>query len=119
MTDVLTLTAEEAAKVRGCSPSDGGHALRPVPLKDGRFFLGLEVLAGPAHEDVRDFLAAMPREPLEKLPVYTEQDALVGTTIPDDGPSLVTRRLPDHSLDEAKPDASFAIDGDRMPRKPA
>jgi hypothetical protein len=75
MTDVLILTAEEADKVRGRSPKNAGHAIRPTLLKDGRFFLGLEVLDDPAHEDVRDFLAAMPREPLEKLPVYTEEDA--------------------------------------------
>lgn len=75
MTDVLILTADESAKVQGRSPKDAGHALRPTMLKDGRFFLGLEVLDDPAHEDVRNFLAAMPREPLEKLPIYTEADA--------------------------------------------
>lgn len=75
MTDVLTLTAEEAGKVRGRSPKDDGYALRPTPLKDGRFFLGLSVFDDPAHEDVRDFLAAMPRVPLESLPIYTEKDA--------------------------------------------
>lgn len=74
MTDVLILTAEEAEKVRGRSPKDRGCALYPAPLKDGRCFLGLEVLDDPAHEDVRDFLAAMPREPLDKLPIYTADD---------------------------------------------
>lgn len=75
MTEVLVLDPPEAEKVRGRSPKDGGCALDPVPLKDGRFMLGEEVLDDPAHEDVRDFLAAMPREPLEKLPSYTEDDA--------------------------------------------
>lgn len=74
MTEVIILTADEAEKVRGRSPKDRGCAVYPVPLKDGRCFIGLEVLDDPAHDDVRDFLAAMPREPLDKLPVYTDDD---------------------------------------------
>lgn len=71
---MIVLTAEEADKIKGRSPKDRGHALLPTPLKDGRFFLGPEVLDDPAHDDVRDFLAALPREPLETLPLYTESD---------------------------------------------
>jgi len=71
---MIVLTAEEADKVRGRSPKDATAAIAPVALKDGLFFLGEEVLADPLHEDVRDFLAAMPIAPLEKLPVYTEAD---------------------------------------------
>jgi len=74
MTEVLVLEPSQAAKVRGRSPKDGGCALDPVPLKDGRFFLGLEVLDDPAHEDVRFFLRSMPLVDLEKLPLYTEDD---------------------------------------------
>lgn len=74
MTEVLVLDPPEAEKVRGCSPKDGGCALDPVPLKDGRFFLGLEVLDDPAHEDVRDFLRSMPLVDIEKLPRYGEDD---------------------------------------------
>lgn len=74
MTEVLTLTAEEAEKIRGRSPKDNGCVIDPRPLKDGRFILGLGVLDDPAHEDARDFLRSLPREPLEKLPVYTEED---------------------------------------------
>lgn len=116
---MIVLTADEAEKVRGMSPKDRGAVLSPVPLKDGRFFLGPEVLDDPAHEDVRDFLASLPQEPLEKLPRYTEADFLDGAAIPDDGPRLVARRLPGHSLDEAKEDAVATIDGDGEPRKPA
>jgi len=119
MSDVLILTADEAEKVRGLSPSKSGAVLAPRSLKDGRFILGPEVLDDPAHEDVRDFLASLPREQIEKLPVYTDEDALRGEPIPDDGPRLVARRLPDHSLNEAKPDALASIDGDGKPRKPA
>lgn len=72
---MIVLTAEDADKVRGRSPKDRGAALDPVPLKDGRFMLGEQVLDDPAHEDARDFLAALPREPIEKLPVYQEEDA--------------------------------------------
>lgn len=74
MTDVLILNAAQAEKVRGRSPNDDGRALDPIALKDGRFFLGPEVLEDAAHDDVRPFLVAMPREPLEKLPAYTEND---------------------------------------------
>lgn len=72
MTDVLILDEQEAAKIRGRSPKDSGKALDPVPTKDGRFYLGLEVLDDPAHEDVREFLQSVPIAPLEKLPRYVE-----------------------------------------------
>ncbi|MCW5719328.1 MAG: hypothetical protein KIS68_16030 [Bauldia sp.] len=72
---MIILTTEQATKVRGRSPRDNGHALNPVPLKDGRFMLGEQVLNDPAHDDVQEFLVLLPREPLEGLPVYTEADA--------------------------------------------
>lgn len=71
---MIVLTAEESEKIRGRSPKDSGAVLDPVAIKGGRFMLGEEVLDDPAHEDVRDFLASLPREPLEKLPIYTEED---------------------------------------------
>lgn len=78
---MIVLTAEEASKVEGRSPKDAGCALKPAPLKDGRFMLGEEVLDDPAHSDARDFLATLPREPLGKLPVYTEADEQSEPTI--------------------------------------
>jgi len=74
MTEVLVLDPPEAEKVRGRSPKDGSKVIDPVPLKDGRFYLGLGVLDDPSHEDVRDFLRSMPLVALEKLPRYGEGD---------------------------------------------
>lgn len=81
MTEVLLLDADQAEKVRGRSPKDNGRALDPIALKDGRFFLGLEVLEDPAHEDVRPFLAAMARDSLEKLPTYGEHDVVIEESV--------------------------------------
>lgn len=74
MTEVIVLDAPEAEKVRGRSPKDGGAALAPVPLKDGRFYLGTRVLEDPAHEDVRGFLRSLPLVDLEKLPRFGEDE---------------------------------------------
>lgn len=80
---MIVLTADEAEKVQGRSPKDAAKALRPVPLKDGRFMLGEQVLDDPAHADVRDFLERLPREPIERLPLYTEDDALPADRLAD------------------------------------
>lgn len=58
---MIFLTAEEADKVRGLSPSKEGHALVPIECDDGRFKLGEEVLEAEAFEHVRGFLAKLPR----------------------------------------------------------
>lgn len=71
---MIVLTAEEADRVRGRSPKDATAVLVPVALKDGRFFLGEEVLNDPVHEDVRDFLASLSRAPLAELPLYGPDD---------------------------------------------
>lgn len=73
---MIVLTAEEADKVRGRSPRDAGCALDPVQLMDGRYMLPPEVLDDPAHDDVRGFLAILPRAPLEKLPVVGIDDRI-------------------------------------------
>lgn len=75
MTEMLVLDPDEADAIRGFSRA--GHAIAPVPLKDGRFMLGQEVLDDPAHEDVRGYLRKMPLVPLEKLPVPGPDDAIV------------------------------------------
>ncbi len=116
---MIVLTAQEADKVRGRSPKDATAALAPVALKDGRFFLGEEVLDDPAHDDVRDFLASLPREPLEKLPLYTADDLARQPVAEDTLWSAITRRDEPDTLDEAKPDALAPIDVDGEPREPA
>lgn len=58
---MILLTADEADKVRGFSPSKEGHVLIPIECEDGTFKLGEEVLDAPAFEHVRDFLAKLPR----------------------------------------------------------
>lgn len=57
---MIILTAEQAAKVRGISPTDPRAALSPQPLKDGMWMLPEGVLADPAHADVVPFLATLP-----------------------------------------------------------
>lgn len=74
MTEVLVADAAAVERVRGRSPRDSGKALDPVPTRDGRFYLGPEVLNDPAHEDVREFLRSMSLVALEKLPVYGESE---------------------------------------------
>lgn len=95
---MIVLTTEEAAKARGRSPKDGGHALDPVPLADGRFILGEEVLDDPAHADVRAFLARLPQEEIGNLPLFTEGKA---APPPVDAASLKQREdLKEPSTDE-------------------
>lgn len=74
MTEVIVLTAAEMEKVRGRSPVKDGCEIDPVALKDGRFMLGPQVLDDPAHDDVREFLRSRPLVPLERLPLYGEDD---------------------------------------------
>jgi hypothetical protein len=56
----IILTAEQAEKVRGISPTNPNAALDPIPLKDGTFMLPKEVLTDPAHADVKELLSTLP-----------------------------------------------------------
>lgn len=85
MTEMIVLDADEAHAVRGYSRE--GHALAPVPLKDGRFMLGQEVFDDPAHEDVHAYLAKLPLIPLEKLPLIGPED------VPAEEPPLALREF--------------------------
>jgi len=71
---MITLTEEEAAKVRGISPYKEGHALIPIPAKDGTYYLGEEVLEDTAHEDLWELLGSLPRKDIKDIPVFTELD---------------------------------------------
>ena len=44
MSTVILLTAAQATQVRGTSAETALSALQPVPLSDGRYILGVEVL---------------------------------------------------------------------------
>lgn len=72
---MIFLTAEEADKVRGFSPSKEGHVLIPIECDDGSFKLGEEVLESPAFEHVRDFLAKLPRGEDKPPKALTEEEA--------------------------------------------
>lgn len=89
---MIILTAKEADKVRGISPSDRRAALDPIPLKDGAFVLGEHVLDDPVHADVKDFLSALPTvKDVEPALVYgldesksaEEQAEIAAKAIPD------------------------------------
>jgi hypothetical protein len=55
----IKLTADEANQVRMLSRL--GHAIAPVPLKDGTLFLPLSVLDDPAHAQHHAFLLTLPQ----------------------------------------------------------
>lgn len=62
MSTVILLTSAQAAQVAG--PSDEAPkfaALMPLPLSDGRFILGVEVLADPMHAEDAVFLSTLPQ----------------------------------------------------------
>ena len=55
---MIYLTVEQADHVRG-STANGAY-LSPVPIADGRFILGENVLTDPDHAMHYDYLAALP-----------------------------------------------------------
>lgn len=72
MTRFIILSANESGAVRGPSDLDRDHpvpfaALEPVPLRDGSFALGDEVLSDPAHFRHFAFLSARPTVDLTEI----------------------------------------------------
>lgn len=61
MSTVIVLTAAQATQVRGPSNETPLAALAPVPLTDGRYILGPEVLTNPNHVEDAAFLAGLPQ----------------------------------------------------------
>jgi hypothetical protein len=74
MASVILLSADDAAHVRGMSDETPLASLQPLPLTDGRFYLGVEVLADPAHAEFHDYLSALPQVD------YSEIASLVPST---------------------------------------
>lgn len=71
---MIILTEEEVIKVVGISPKDSYARIEPVPLKDGTYMLGEEVLEDPKHDDLMEILSNLPRKDIKELLVYTEED---------------------------------------------
>lgn len=61
MSTIILLQAADAEHVRGPSSETPRASLQPLPLTDGRFYLGAEVLTDPAHAEFRDYLGALPQ----------------------------------------------------------
>ncbi len=62
MSLVLILTAAQAAQVATPQPFSGdGPALNPLPLTDGRYFVGIEVLADPVLSALLAPLGTLPQ----------------------------------------------------------
>jgi len=61
MSLVILLSSAQAAAVRGVSAETSLAALEPRPLTDGRFFLGVEVLADPSHAEHWPLLSSLPQ----------------------------------------------------------
>lgn len=72
---MIILTAAEADKVRGISPTNTRAAIDPIPLKDGTFMLGENVLNDPAHADAKTFLKTLPTVTVKASNIYAEKDA--------------------------------------------
>lgn len=61
MSMVILMTPDEADQVRGLSSVDPSHAIVPIELSDGNFFVGVEVLDDPMHAEHKDFLSSLPQ----------------------------------------------------------
>lgn len=80
MTQFIILSSNEAGAVRG--PSNGLPvlaALEPVALTDGRFILGVEVLADPMHAGHATFMGALPQADLTTIAPLLPVPVVVGT----------------------------------------
>lgn len=72
---VILLTSAQAAAVSGPSAEAGNiSALAPLPLTDGRFYLGVSVLDDPTHAEHHDALAALPQADYASLAALMPAD---------------------------------------------
>lgn len=61
MSMFILLSAGQADRVRGPSITTPSAALNPIERQGGVFILGVEVLADPSHEPLRNFLSVLPQ----------------------------------------------------------
>jgi hypothetical protein len=83
---MIILSAADAAKVRGVSPTNSQAALDPMPLRDGTFYLPDEVLNDPAHTDVAAILTAAAKATPAKVNLY---NSLTGSETMDQAQTKV------------------------------
>jgi hypothetical protein len=67
MSKVIVLPEALAVQVRGISDATQMAFLEPLPLTDGTYFLGAEVLNDPAHAKHRAALSALPQVDLSNI----------------------------------------------------
>jgi hypothetical protein len=79
---MIILTAEDADKVAGLSPTNSHASIEPVPLKNGTFMLNEDVLDDPAHADVREFLQSLPKRPVPQSERFAVNDDVPGIQRP-------------------------------------
>lgn len=61
-----------------------GHALNPIPLKDGTYVLPEEVLSDPAHAQHFNFLNARTKRTVLASEYYTESEIEAGEHTEED-----------------------------------
>lgn len=64
---LILLTPEHVAAVRGPSATAPSASLEPIALTDGRYIVGIEVLADPAHAAHYALLSTLPTCELEDI----------------------------------------------------
>lgn len=97
---MIILTAAQAAKVRGISPTHPWAGLDPTPLKDGTYMLDEGVLSDLAHADVRSLLESCPKAKPAKANTY---DSLTGSEAP--AQAMAKQQADARALIAIKPDA--------------
>lgn len=74
---MIVLTLAEALQVRGKSPNKPGSIIEPIPLKNGLFMLGEQVLNDPANADIKSYLEARSGRVVNVSDVYQGDEVIV------------------------------------------
>jgi hypothetical protein len=96
---MFQLSQTDAAKVRGISPTNTHAALDPNPLKDSTYIVPEDVVADPAHGDIKTFLLSKP--------TIKDGDAALIAFNPSKKLNPIAA-----ATDQAALDAKLVIDGD-------